>query len=205
MNESLPETPPSGAPSLDDLFALAAAPPFEPIIDHFYFLRHGQTEGNATRIIQFPTIELNETGRSQAEAAARKLKSVHFREIFCSDYRRAHHTGEILAAATGKKLTTMTELRERFFGDWMGTSSANLDWAAHPPGGETLGEFIARTRRGVEQILSVPGDPPMIVAHGGTLRVIVAMLGAKVEEAARNNATPLEFRRDTDGWRLTIL
>ena len=68
-----------------------------------------------------------------------------------------------------------------YLGDLLGTSWAVIDWAAHPPGGESLDEFIQRTKRGLEQALGVPGEPPLLVAHGGTLRVLVAALGAAVE------------------------
>lgn len=193
------------APAIQDVFALAAAPPLAPAVDHFYFVRHGQTQGNFDRIYQHPTIELNETGRRQAEAAAERLQRVAFREIFCSDYRRAHDTALIIARFTGKRLTIMPELRERFFGDLLGTPWTVIDWAAHPPGGETLDEFIRRTKRGLERALGVPGEPPLLVAHGGTLRVLVAALGAAVEEEARQNATPLEFRRESDGWRVGLV
>ena len=193
------------APELVDVFALAAAPQLRTAVDHFYFLRHGQTEGNASRIFQTPTIELNETGIRQARAAADKLKSVPFREIFCSSWRRAHHTAMIVAEVTGKRLTVVPDLHERFFGDWIGTSSVNLDWAADAPGGETLQQFIDRTKRGLEEALRDSGEPPLIVAHGGTLRVLVAALGAVVDEAARENATPLELKRTPDGWLVTLI
>lgn len=189
----------------EDVFALAGAPGLNTAVDHFYFVRHGQTAGNAARIFQTPHIELNETGLRQARAAAEKLKGIHFREIFCSSWHRACTTAEIIAEVTGKQLTVHPDLHERFFGDLIGTSSVDMDWAADAPGGELLREFITRTKRGMEDVLKVPGDPPLIVAHGGTLRVIVAALGAKVEEAARENATPLEFKRESKGWHLTIL
>lgn len=191
--------------NIEALFALAAAPPIACAVDHFYFCRHGQTEGNFTRIYQAPEIALNETGRAQAAKAAEKLRHVEFREIFCSDYRRAHETGMTIAEITGKPLTLHEGLRERHFGDFIGTSSVNLDWAASPPNGESLKEFVERTRAGLTEILSVEGDPPLIVAHGGTLRVLVAALGATVEEAARQNATPLSIERRADGWNISLL
>lgn len=191
--------------NIEALFALAAAPPLECAVDHFYFCRHGQTEGNFTRIYQAPDIPLNETGRAQAAKAGDKLATVEFREIFCSDYRRAHETGMTIAEITGKPLTLHEGLRERFFGDFIGTSSVNLDWAAHPPNGESLEEFVERTKAGLTEILSVPGDPPLIVAHGGTLRVLVAALGAAVDEPARQNATPMSVERRADGWHVTLL
>lgn len=193
------------APTIGDVFALAAAPPLATAVDHFYFIRHGQTEGNRTRIYQHATIDLNEAGLRQAEAAAARLSTVDFREIYCSDYRRAHRTAQIIAEVTGKPLRIVEELRERFFGDLIGTPVGVLDWSVHPPGGESLEEFIQRTKRGAERILGTPGDPPLLVAHGGTLRVLVAALGATVEEAARENATPLAFRREAGRWRVTLL
>ena len=39
-------------PGLLQLASLAAAHPLAPACDHFYFLRHGQTECNARRIFQ---------------------------------------------------------------------------------------------------------------------------------------------------------
>src|SRR3546814_7601212 len=94
--------------------------------------------------------------------------------------RRAKETGEAIARVTGKPISFMPDLRERFFGSLIGTTSTTLDWLYDPPEGETFREFIERTKRGVTRILCAPeknDDPPLIVAHGGTLRVIVAALG----------------------------
>src|SRR3546814_1130236 len=122
--------------------------------------------------------------------------------------RRAKETGEAIARVTGKPISFMPDLRERFFGSLIGTTSTTLDWLYDPPEGETFREFIERTKRGVTRILCAPeknDDPPLIVAHGGTLRVIVAALGAVVEEPARQNATPLAIVREKDGWHVTLL
>ena len=191
-----------------EAFTLAAVPPIEPKIDRFLFCRHGQTAGNFSRIIQGPDIELNETGLAQAAAAGEKLKGVAFREIFCSDMRRAKDTGEAIARATGKPITFMPDLRERFFGSLIGTTSTTLDWLYDPPEGETFQGFIDRTKRGVSQIVcdeTKYDEPPLIVSHGGVLRVIVAALGAIVDEPARQNATPLEIYRERQGWHVSIL
>lgn len=191
-----------------DAFTLAAIPPIEPAIDRFLFCRHGQTAGNFSRIIQGPDIELNETGRAQAEAAGEKLRGVAFRHIFCSDMRRARETGETIARLTGKPITFMPDLRERFFGSLIGTTSTTLDWLYDPPEGETFQGFIDRTKRGVAEIVCAAekhDEPPLIVSHGGVLRVIVAALGAIVDEPARQNATPLEIYRERQGWHVSIL
>jgi glucosyl-3-phosphoglycerate phosphatase len=191
--------------NIEALFALAAAPPLECAVDHFYFCRHGQTEGNFNRIFQPPHIPLNATGRAQAAKAAETLRAFEIREIFCSDYRRAHETGATIAEITGRTLTIHEGLRERSFGDLIGTSSAGLDWSASPPNGETLEEFVLRTKAGLTEILSMAGPSPLLVAHGGTLRVLVAALGATVEEEARQNATPLSIERRAGGWKVSLL
>src|SRR3546814_3076343 len=103
--------------------------------------------------------------------------------------RRAKETGEAIARVTGKPISFMPDLRERFFGSLIGTTSTTLDWLYDPPEGETFREFIARTTRGVTRLLCAPeqnDDPPLIAAHGGTLRVIVAALRAVVEEPERD-------------------
>ncbi|MFZ3121399.1 MAG: histidine phosphatase family protein, partial [Variovorax sp.] len=50
----------------DTLVRLAAAEPIAPEVDHFYFLRHGQTGRNASRIFQAVDEPLSALGRQQA-------------------------------------------------------------------------------------------------------------------------------------------
>ncbi|WP_232324380.1 histidine phosphatase family protein, partial [Variovorax sp. WDL1] len=58
---------------LAQLIELAAAPPLAPACDHFYFLRHGQTAGNAQRIFQAVDAPLSTLGLQQAARAAERL------------------------------------------------------------------------------------------------------------------------------------
>ena len=48
------------------------------------------------------------------------------------------------------KLTPLPEdgLRERWFGDLVGTPSHDHDWREDPPNGETLHAFVTRTQAG---------------------------------------------------------
>ena len=90
-------------------------------------------------------------------------------------------------------------LRERSFGDLIGQSSRDLNWAQDPPNGETLVEFVARTRAGLQEALSVQ-TPTLLIAHGGTLYVLAASLGLSVTEDMIKNATPVWFARSGEGW-----
>jgi probable phosphoglycerate mutase len=186
------------------LHAMAAERDLPSAIDQFYFVRHGETEGNYTRIVQHPSIPLNETGRNQATAAAECLFDIPFSGIFASDFRRAHETAQAIQRATDKPLTVRPNLCERKFGELIGTNSLELDWTMHPAGGESLETFVDRTLTAVAEILAEQ-HLPVIVAHGGNLRVIAGSFGMALNDEAIANATPLHFVRNGAGWDLTIM
>ncbi|GAA4339716.1 histidine phosphatase family protein [Variovorax defluvii] len=184
---------------LAQLIRLAAAEPLAPDCDHFYFLRHGQTEGNAKRIFQSVDTPLSAIGLAQATRAAERLAGEAIRSVVCSDARRAFQTAH--AVATGLRLEPMPfeGLRERHFGALIGTSSANLDWACEPEGGETLPQFVARKRMALAAALAHPA-PVLIVAHGGSLHVLAAALGVPADPDVLGNAQPLRFERSGPTW-----
>jgi probable phosphoglycerate mutase len=191
-------------PGLDELIRLAAAQPLAPDCDHFYFLRHGQTGRNAQRIFQAVDEPLSELGLQQAARAAQLLAGEPIRTIVCSDARRAHDTAQTVAAALRLVPTPHEALRERNFGALIGTSSAQIDWACEPEGGETLAQFVARKRRGLAAALAEPG-PVLVVAHGGTLYALAALLGVPVDLGLLGNAQPLRFFRSGPTWAVTPL
>jgi broad specificity phosphatase PhoE len=69
---------------------------------NFYFLRHGESEGNSAGVIQgrrdYP---LARRGREQAREAARWFVDRQIERLFCSPLARAHETAEIVAAELG--------------------------------------------------------------------------------------------------------
>lgn len=188
-----------GSRGLDQLIALASATPLEPPVSCFWFLRHGQTEGNLRKIYQRIDQPLDETGEAQAAAAAEKLRNVAFQQIFASTMARAWRTASVVAAATGRPLVQVPDLQERLFGELIGTSSADMDWAVDPKGGETLATFVARTRAGISHGLA--GSPaPLLVAHGGSLQVLAASLQVVLPLELLRNAQPLRFERRSSQW-----
>ena len=190
---------------LDVLTRLAATPPLALRARRFVFLRHGATDGNVTKIYQRFDQELNALGLEQARAAAAAL-AAHggIERIVASDMNRAWRTANIAGEALGLAPTVEIRLRERWFGDLVGTSSANLDWALDPPNGDRLADFIARTRAGFAAALDTDTGT-LIVAHGGNLYVLAAALGVPLEVEHMHNANPLAFHRDGDAWRVTRL
>ncbi|MCR6475304.1 histidine phosphatase family protein [Variovorax sp. ZS18.2.2] len=194
----------TAAGGLDQLVRIAATQPLSPACDHFYFLRHGQTGRNALRIFQAVDEPLSELGLQQAAHAAELLAGEPIRTIVCSDARRAFDTAHTVAAALRLTPTAQAELRERNFGALIGTSSANIDWACEPEGGETLTQFVARKRAALDAALKQPA-PVLVVAHGGTLYALAALLGVPIDTTVLGNAQPLRFSRNGPAWAITPL
>lgn len=175
----------------------------------FWFLRHGETEGNATRIIQHAEISLNANGFAQAERAAQVLAHAPFTRIFGSTMTRAWQTAETVARVTGKPLTAEPRLRERWFGDLVGTTSVGLNWGLDPVNGDRLADFVERTCSCAEDLLATD-EPTLLVAHGGNLYALAMSLGAAIEIDYIANATPLLFEQNADAhgkvqWRISPL
>lgn len=199
----------SGLPrGLARLTALAEARPLAPAAEAFYFLRHGQTACNARRIFQDLSEPLDATGEAQARQAAALLAAEPLAAVVHSDLPRVVQTaGAVLAqrpANCAARGLPHERLRERHFGHLIGSSSAEIDWDCRTEGGETLDAFVERSRAGLAFALDRPG-PVLVVAHGGTLFVLAALLGVPVSAALMGNALPLRFDRAESGWRATPL
>lgn len=189
---------------LDEVRRLASARPLKPRARRFIFLRHGETEGNARRVYQPPDIPLNQAGQAQARRAAEYLRTHPIERILASDMRRAWETAQAAAELVGAPVFPEPRLRERWFGDLIGTSSTDLDWRNEPPNGESLPEFVLRTQAGIQDALDTEAST-LLVAHGGSLYVLVFSLGADLLEQHIANATPLlfEYQSGADRWQIS--
>jgi broad specificity phosphatase PhoE len=137
-------------------------------------VRHGETDGNAARILQRPEVPLNERGMRQAELLARRLSAHGFVRILCSDLLRARMTAAPIAACSGVAIEESPLLQERNFGDLRGMPYASLaenpfgpDVA--PPNGEDWPTFFERVAGAfafiVERRRRVNGTL-IVVTHG---------------------------------------
>jgi broad specificity phosphatase PhoE len=82
----------------------------------FIFVRHGQSQGNATGIIADPRHPLTEQGIGQARKTGNELKGKGVTLIVCSPFLRAQQTAETIAGELGIDIThiqIIDELRER--------------------------------------------------------------------------------------------
>ncbi len=189
---------------LDELFRMARETPLVPDCASFHFIRHGETDGNHKRIFQHAEIPLNARGLAQAEAASTALAMARLERIVSSTMTRAWTTAEIIGRPHGLKPEPEEGLRERWFGDLVGTPSHDHDWRDSPPNGETLAIFVRRTQAGITRGLNnAHRQRTALVGHGGILYVLAPSLGIEIDTPLLANAMPLRFDRDGKKWRVT--
>ena len=179
-------------------------------------VRHGETDGNAARILQRPDVPLNDRGLRQAEQLARRLSAVGFARILCSDLLRARMTAAPLAARSGVAIEENPLLQERNFGDLRGMAYAALPEDpfgpdVRPPNGEDWPTFHARVadafafivsrRRGVNGTL-------VVVTHGLVCRALVerhALLPEGVVVPERFDNASITVIHDDAPHRVSLL
>ena len=170
----------------------------------FFFVRHGETDGNHAKIFQTAEQPLNARGLAAGATAARSRSGRASRADHGQHHAPRLATAEIISAPHKLTPQPMDGLRERWFGDLVGTPSGDHDWRDLPPNGETLAYFVERTQRGLREALT-PREPTALVAHGGTLYVLAASLGLELDNDDYANATPLLVARSGSGWKVTRL
>jgi len=139
-----------------------------------YLIRHGQTSGNAGRVVQTADTPLSEQGLLQARRLAERLERTSITRILASDLRRAAMTAEPLREALDAPVVLEPLLQERNFGELRGTPYAELEvdiFAAGfaPPGGETWESFDARVDRAwrrVTEVARATRGHLAVVTHG---------------------------------------
>jgi probable phosphoglycerate mutase len=137
----------------------------------FYFLRHGETDWNLSNRAQGQTdIELNATGRAQAEEARSLVAALEIKTICVSPLKRAVVTAQILTAGMQRNIQVIDDLKECCWGSHEGQVKGPWydDWKKGNalPGAEAYDAFIERALHGINQALAAPG-PVLIIAHGG--------------------------------------
>lgn len=116
-------------------------------------------------------------------------------EIYSSPLRRALQTAE--RVFPGRRIVTLDELRERLMGTWEGLvkeemrlqnptiflHNGRLNPRVTAPGGEAIGDFVARVRLALQRLLAI-SKPAVMVTHNGVILALRSILnGAELEEA----------------------
>jgi probable phosphoglycerate mutase len=181
-----------------------------------YLVRHGETAGNAERIVQVPGMPLSPRGIAQAERVGRRLHGAGIARILSSDLARAAATAEALTAATGAPVELDPLLQERNFGDVRGTPYAELrvdlfapDFA--PPHGETWAAFRARVALAWARVVAAAAAADghlAVVTHGLVCRVLAErhlLLPAGLAAPERWGNTAVTIAEGCAPWRVQLL
>lgn len=163
----------------------------------FYYLRHGETDSNAARLIAGSLdVDLTALGREQAHAAARTLAGLPITAIYSSPLRRARDTAQPIAEALDLPVTIIADIAERNWGELEGKPREARVRGEPPAGAESVHAFVQRVLQGFALI---DADVPLIVAHSGVFRVLCRTLEIVETEGPVTNALPLRFVPSTGG------
>ena len=153
-------------------------------------VRHGESECNAKGIVSTNDTPLSDIGRAEVKKTGIYLKKYEIDKIYASDLPRAAETAQIIADRCGiSEITYVKALREADSGDHGGLTQeeANLRFheylkaskdnlASHPAGGESVMDHRDRVMNFVCRIISEEKGTVLLVAHGGTNKVILGIL-----------------------------
>lgn len=152
-------------------------------------IRHGANDAHKEGVLigWTPGVHLNQEGRAQAEALARRLAPVEIAAMYASPLERTLETAEIVAAPHDLPVVVREDLGEVRLGRWTGQPLEKLRkrrlWrkvqfvpsAMRFPGGESFQEVQARIVAEVEHLCSEhPEQTIAIVSHADVLKAVVA-------------------------------
>jgi len=167
----------------------------------FYFIRHGQTEYNAsgTKEDHPHHIPLNDTGRLQAKNIEPLIASLPVKTVCCSPLERAKETRNIITPrlhqATHKEIEDLGECNSHIW-----ETMTNMGPNAHHRAVDPVLTFMYRVAKGINLALLQPG-PVLIVAHGGVHWAACCLMGVE-HEWLIDNCVPVHFTVDDAGkWR----
>ena len=164
-----------------------------------YFVRHGQSLGNAERVLLgHCDRDLSELGVRQARLTAEAMKNFSIDIIYSSDLLRAYNTAIPHAELRGLSVIPDEMFRECYLGDWEGKPSAWCEenysgeyatiWHSgygtfRFPNGESTREAGERFfKRAIEICRENQGKNVMIVSHAAILRSFWAIISGFTPE-----------------------
>jgi probable phosphomutase (TIGR03848 family) len=167
-------------------------------------LRHGRTTANAGGVLAgwTPGVQLDDSGRAQAEAVAARLAPVPLAAVVSSPLERCTETVAAVLANRQLELRTDDRLGEARYGDWTGRTIKDLArqplWKVvqqHPsaavfpgPDGEGLAQTQSRAVAAVREWNAALGPDAVWLAcsHGDVIKAVLAdALGLHLDQFQR--------------------
>ena len=184
-------------------------------------MRHGQTDWNASQLVQgWKDTLLNQTGVAQAHNAAEKLKKEKIEVIYSSDLKRCKKTADIISAALDIPVHYTKRLREMNFGKAEGIKKSDLNakfsytfqafndlknperYDVCYPNGETIGEVQQRFMKFAGKLLEDKTQKKiLIVTHGMLVRIFTEMCLKKTIHLDNGSVLKITFDEKSKKYR----
>lgn len=131
-------------------------------------IRHGQTEWN--RVERFRgrvNLDLDEVGKKQAEATARRIAEWPVSMLYYSPLKRTETAAGIIASRLSLTSQPLPDIVDMNYGEWQGLTpeeakakdgSLYAQWLESPhlvkfPGGESLDELRQRAGKAIDEVI----------------------------------------------------
>lgn len=158
----------------------------------FYLVRHGRTLWNEQGLLQgFGNSDLTELGIQGAKQTGVALQHIPFVAAYSSCLQRTIDTAQYILGKRDVPLFQHKGLNEQYFGSWEGLPVEKLrsldefnqmlkdaaNYKAQSNGGETFEQLAKRAMKALQDIIQVHEQGNiLIVSHGHTLRLLLALL-----------------------------
>lgn len=139
-----------------------------------YLVRHGETEENASHILQghLPG-NLSSKGIQQLESLQQELNTIHFDITLCSDLKRCIDSANILMKDRYIPIIYLKMLRERDWGSFTGKSIPDIQSTPFPNDVESVNDLLLRAKEFLDYIkINHQGKSILAVSHGLFCRAI---------------------------------
>lgn len=160
-------------------------------------VRHGQTPTTGKTLPgRAAGLHLSDTGRSQAQAVADRIREIsRIDAIYSSPLERTRETAAPIAKALGLRTRMDRGLLECDFGEWTGAELSKLmklpEWSIVQkspsvfrfPQGESFVEMQSRMVSAIEKLCALhPGETIVCVSHADPIKAVLAhALGTHID------------------------
>ena len=159
----------------------------------FYLVRHGRTIWNEQGLMQSSgNSDLTEEGIKNAKLTGKALRDIPFVAAYSSCLQRTIDTANHILGERQIPLFQHNGLNEHHFGSWEGLKVDSLretaefqqmltcpaEYKALSNGGETWEQLAERAMNAIKDIIQIHQQGNfLIVSHGHTLRILLALFG----------------------------
>jgi phosphoserine phosphatase len=162
------------------------------VLTQLIIIRHGQTEWNRVERFRGRTdIDLDETGRKQAEATAQRITEWPVSFLYYSPLKRTTTAAGIISEKLKLKMEPLPGLMDMDYGKWQGLTPEEAKikdeglyklWLESPqlvkfPGGESLEQLRERAGAAIDELIQKhPLETIGVVTHKTVIQVLVLHL-----------------------------